>query len=78
MQLLSDGMQYIEQFLVIIAYVFFGIFLLITYQKMKRELYSFTWDSYCKHCDIYQGKSHWNTIKHYCYIVLNQLKRKTS
>jgi hypothetical protein len=78
MQLVSDGMQYIDQLVVIIVSALFGIFLIITFQKMKHEFNSFTWNSYYKHCDIYQGKSHWNTIKNYSYIILNQLKRKTS
>lgn len=78
MQLLSDGMQYIDQHVVIMTSVFVGIFLLIIYLKMKSELHSFTWNSYFKHCDIYQGKSHWNIITQYGHRILNQLKRKTS
>lgn len=31
--------------------------------KMKKEMKDFTWDQYFKKCGIYQGTSHWTTIK---------------
>jgi len=31
--------------------------------KMKKEMKDFTWDRYFKKCGIYQGTSHWTTIK---------------
>jgi len=33
------------------------------YKQMKKENKDFTWDQYFKQCGIYQGTSHWTTIK---------------
>ncbi len=33
------------------------------YIQMKKENKGFNWEQYFKQCGIYQGKSHWTTIK---------------
>jgi len=32
---------------------------------MKKEMKDFTWGMYFKQCGIYQGKSHWTTLRSY-------------
>jgi len=44
-------------------FVFSFILLTVILPKMKKEMKNFTWDQYFKQCGIYQGTSHWTTIK---------------
>ncbi|MBS3802779.1 MAG: hypothetical protein KGY65_08535, partial [Candidatus Thermoplasmatota archaeon] len=69
-------MQLIETLLILSGICFFGTSLYVLYVKMKKELRFFTWDSYFKQCDIYQGRSFWTTVKDYLLPFFQQVKRK--
>ena len=51
--------------LMYLAFILIFVLLLfhIAVPKMKKEMKDFTWDLYFKKCGIYQGTSHWTTIK---------------
>jgi hypothetical protein len=48
--------------LTIISYYF-------VYRLMKKENKNFSWDQYFKQCGIYNGSSHWTTIKKYLTMI---------
>jgi hypothetical protein len=55
------------------------LFLLFSYYlfvlpKMREEMKNHTWNQYFKQCGIYQGKSHWTTIK----TIIFRLNRKNT
>ncbi len=41
------------------------------YKQMKKENKNFTWEQYFKQCKIYQGTSHWTTMKKFMVRMIN-------
>lgn len=62
-----DGMQVLESLLLYGGIIFFGWGLLFCFFRMKNEMSSFTWQSYFKHCGIYQGRSYWTRLRKFLH-----------
>jgi len=56
---------YIELIGFVFVVLFFLSFYSIVVPKMKKEMKNFTWTQYFKQYGIYQGTSHWTTIKYH-------------
>ena len=50
-------------------------FYIIVVPRMRNEMKNFTWNQYFKQCGIYQGTSHWTTIKYYLLRLRGWKKR---
>jgi len=48
--------------IIVVSYYF-------VYKQMKKENKDYSWQRYFKQCGIYQGTSHWTTIKRYLTII---------
>jgi hypothetical protein len=57
--------QYIELIALVLVLIFSFLLYYVIFSKMKEEMVDFTWDQYFVKCGIYQGKSHWTTIRNY-------------